>query len=135
MGGNGKPVDKSIPKNTKITIDVPSIDIFVRYAFYNAGKGECLSPGEGITGISFEVDDKPVGKKTVGYGANGRISTGVAMKVARAAELGHAPSKEVGWTKLPLTDVSDGDHKLKVIPPDGRASSGRADPALMNTAK
>ena len=58
------------------------------------------------------------------------------MKVPRASDLGGAPaSKEVGWSKLPLTSVKDGEHVLKLIPPSGKACTTRADPTLTNAAK
>jgi len=131
--GEGKPIPKDVPKNVKCTIELPALEIFVRSAFYHADNGECFSPGEGITGATFELDGKPFGPKTSYYGANGRVSSGVAMKVTVAA--GAPASKEVGWAKLPLTGVADGDHVLKVIPPPSQASTAAADSSLKDGAK
>jgi hypothetical protein len=52
--------------------------------------------------------------------------------VKRAPGLPARTSKSVGWAKLPLTGVADGDHILKVIPP--AASSAPADSKLTSSA-
>jgi N-acetyl-anhydromuramyl-L-alanine amidase AmpD len=127
----GKPI--SVPAQQVSTLKAkaasPILQVTVRCAFFNPSEGECLSPGEGIAGVTFELDGAPVAKVTTAISS---VTTGVAANVAISPKLGSRSRREVGIARLPLTDVADGDHQLRIVPRN--AASDAAGPATPDSA-
>ncbi len=119
-GAKGKGVSAETDKTHKFsTKPDPALTVKVRTAFLlPPSRTDRYSPGEGVVNATFEIDAKAVPK----------IET-----KATKADKGLLKGKEVGFAKLLLAGVADGDHKLVVTHPDNRKSLSVAGPETKGT--
>lgn len=140
VAAKGPPPSSGSQQAVPAVVQVPSptMKVFLREAFFIKDKGETLSPGRGIPGVTFRLAKSGGGSPTPLTGPKPTTTCAVltagvilSVKYAKTYVTNKAATRhkqvEASWAEVSLAGVAPGEYDLMLVPPD---PSDRASPSL-----